>query len=130
MKFIKGGSGDENIGHVDEYLSCSDKVLEGVVHHSLKGGGGITKAEEHNQRFKHPMIGLKSGLPFVAFLNSDVVVSPSDVELTKDICILQFVRYVRNEGEGILVFDGEVVELAVVLNRAQLAVFLFDEEEW
>src|SRR5882762_463295 len=116
--FIKGGSGDEDIVHIDEHFSRSDKVLEGVVHHGLKSSGGVAKAEEHNQRFKHPTIGLKSGLPFVAFLNSDVVVSPSDVELTKDLCILQFVRYVRNKGEGILVFDGEVVELAVVLNRA------------
>src|SRR5258705_7588803 len=116
--FIKGGGGDENIVHIDEHLSCSDKVLEGVVHHGLKSSRGVAKAEEHNQRFKHPTIGLKSGLPFIAFLNSDVVVSPSDVELTKDLCILQLIRYVRNEGKGVLVFDGEVVKLAVVLNRA------------
>src|SRR5258705_6391587 len=116
--FIKGGGGNENIVHINEHLSCCDKVLEGVVHHGLKGSGGVAKAEEHNQRFKHPTISFKSGLPFIALLNSDVVVPPSDVELTEDLCILQFVRYIRDEGKGILVFDGEVVELAVVLDRA------------
>ena len=41
-------------------------------------------------------MGDESGLPLVAFLDADVVVSPSYVKLSKDLGVFEFVDEVRD----------------------------------
>ena len=43
---------DEEIIHIDDEPSFGDHVTEGVVHESLKHGGGIGKSKEHNSGFE------------------------------------------------------------------------------
>ncbi|EGN96543.1 hypothetical protein SERLA73DRAFT_58125, partial [Serpula lacrymans var. lacrymans S7.3] len=49
------------------------------VHHRLEGRWRVGKSKKHNKGFKEAAIGPESGLVFVSFLDSDIVVSPSYV---------------------------------------------------
>src|SRR5258705_12413060 len=115
--FLESCCGNKNVVHIDKHLPCSDEVFEGVIHHGLEGGRGVTKTEKHDERFKHPTIGFEGGFPFIPFLDSNVIVPPMDIELTEDLCVFKFVRDIGNEWKGVLVLDREIIKLAVVLNR-------------
>ena len=46
-------------------------------------------------------MGDKSGFPLVTVFDSDIVVSPSDIELSKDLGFFYFVNEVRDERKRI-----------------------------
>ena len=66
---------------------------------------------------------------FVTRFDTDVVVSPPNVEFCIDICAAEVGNEVRNEGQRVLVADSMVVNPAIVLYRTQLPVLLFDKEK-
>ena len=90
---MEGGVGgvDEEIIHIDNEPSFGNHVAEGVVHEPLEGGRGIGKSEEHYGRFEESLVGNEGRLPLVTVFDAYVVVPPSDVELSKDLSIPQFV---------------------------------------
>jgi hypothetical protein len=51
------------------------------VHHRLEGGWGVRKAEEHDSGFVEAPPSFESGLMLIPLFYSDVIVSPSDVQL-------------------------------------------------
>jgi len=55
-----------------------------VIHGSLEGGGGVSQSKEHYPWFKQPFWGFERGLPFIAFLDLDIIVSPSYVEFGEE----------------------------------------------
>jgi len=128
---VSGGIGgeDEEVIHIDDKPSFSNHVSEGIVHKSSEGGGGVGEAEEHNGRFKEAFVGNKGGLPLMSIFDADVVVAPSDVKLSEDFCISEFVDEVGNQGKGIGVSNGVFVEIPVVLAWAKSSILLCDEEE-
>ena len=74
-------------------------------------------------------MGNESGLPLVAFLDADVVVSPSYVKLGKDLGVFEFVDEVRDQREGVRVSDGVFIEVTIVLAGSESAVLFLDKEE-
>jgi hypothetical protein len=95
----------------------------------LESGRGISETKEHNERFKHSTICLKSSLPLVAFLDANVVIPPTHVKLGEDCFVLEFIHDVGNEREGILISNGLSVELAIVLYQAKFTILLLYKEE-
>jgi len=90
------GGEDEEVIHIDDEPSFSDHVSEGIVHKSLEGGGGVGEAEEHNGRFKEAFVGDEGSLPLMSVLDADVVVAPSNVKLSEDLGIFEFIDEVGN----------------------------------
>jgi len=107
-----------------------DNIVVNEVHHCLKGCRRIGEAEVHDCWFKQPVFCFESCFVFVAFSNSDVVISPSYVQFGVDVRIAQILYEVRDKGEWILVMHSEGIDLSIVLHWSQLAIFLSYEEEW
>ena len=74
-------------------------------------------------------MGDEGGFPLVAFLNLDIVISPSYVKLGEDLGIFKFVDEVRNQGEGVCILDSMAVEVPVILARLEASVLFLDKEE-
>ena len=125
--FVRGE--DEEVIHVDDKPSLGDHISEGVVHESLECSRGVVKTEEHDCGFKELLVGDESHLPLVSIFDANIVVSPSNVKLGKVPGIFEFVNKVRDEGEGVCVVDGMLVQIAVILAGVEFPVLLFDEEE-
>ena len=79
------------------------------IHHVLKGCWGVGEAKEHNRRFKEATVGDKSRLPFVAFFDTDVFITPANVEFGEIFSAFQFVHKIRNQRERVAITDGYVV---------------------
>ena len=77
--FGRGFGVNEDVIHIADELSAADVVPEDVVHHGLECCGGVAQAEEHHSRFIQPAVGGKGSLPFITFLNPDVIEAPAEV---------------------------------------------------
>ena len=73
----------EDVVHVDGRYSLIDQFFENVVHHRLECGETVREAEEHDQRFEKASVCLKGGLPLVSFFDTNIVVSPVNVQLSE-----------------------------------------------
>ena len=78
--FLQVRTEDEDVVQVDCNLSFDNEVLEDVVHERRECTGRVGQAKEHNCGFKETTIGGEGCLPLVTSLDTDVVVSPSDVQ--------------------------------------------------
>ena len=69
--------------------------------------------------------------PLVSILNVNVVVSPLNIKLGKDLGILDLVNEVLDEGEGVGIFDSMTIDILIVLARSEgiRGVFLVNKEE-
>ena len=72
---------DQDVVHVDRYPSFSYFLFEDVVHYGLECHGGVGQSKEHHFWFEQPLIGSEGCLPFVFFLDPDVVIPPSYIKL-------------------------------------------------
>jgi hypothetical protein len=72
---------------------------------------------------------VECGLPLIAFMDADIVVPPADVELGEVSRVLEPMDEVVDEGERIAILPGDHVQSSVVLDKAELSIFLLDEED-
>ncbi len=95
--FVKGFREDQDVVEIDSDLSFSNKIAEDVIHHPLECGGQIGKSEEHDCGFEQSSIRMEGGLFFVTLSDSDIVVSPMNVELCEILGTTKLVDELRNE---------------------------------
>jgi hypothetical protein len=120
---------DQEIVHVNYEPSFSNDVTEKVVHESLKRGGGVVHAKEHDRRFEEAFMGEEGALPLISVLDVDVVIAPSNVKFGKDLSSFEFVDEVRDEGKRVGIASGVGVQVSIVLTGAKFTVlFLYKEE--
>ena len=74
-------------------------------------------------------MGDKGSFPLMSIFNSDIIISPLDVEFGEHLSTLEFVDKVQDEGKGVCVTNGVFVDIVVVLAWAQSTILLFDKEE-
>ena len=83
---------DKDIVHVCDHPFFVDLILENMVHVRLKGGRGIAEAEKHDDRFIETGSGDECCLPAIVRMDKDVVVSPSDIDLSEVLGRAEFVE--------------------------------------
>ena len=103
-------------------------VCENLIHHHLECGGGVAKSKEHDSGFEGSVMAYECGLPFVSFLDMDVVISPLEINLHEVLRSLEPVDELGNEWERVVVLNCVLVQIPVVLHHPFLAVLLWYEE--
>jgi hypothetical protein len=73
--------------------------------------------------------GAEGGLPFVAGLDAEEVVSAAEVDLGEGLGASEAIEGFRNEREGVAVFYGDAVEASVVDTEVEGSVLFFDEQD-
>jgi hypothetical protein len=76
----------------------------------LKGCRGIGKSEGHYQPFKQAIASVEGGLPFFTFCDANKVIGVTKVNFGVGAGFPQGVEEVGDEGKGISVFLGDLVE--------------------
>ena len=120
---------DNDIVHVDQSFATVDEFHQFVVHHCLECCWRVGQAKKHDGRLEKSVACFKSGLPFVAFLDADIVVSPVNIKFGEPLFTRDTMDEFGYKWERISIRDGPIVQFAVVLYWLQFPIFLFDEEE-
>jgi hypothetical protein len=107
--------------------SLCDEILEYFVHHGLEGSWTVGEAKVHDQWFEEISICSECGLPLIAILNTDIIVSPSYIEFGEVSCALESMYEIINEGEGVLILSCDDNECLIVLDKMELTILLLDE---
>src|SRR5712691_5831745 len=84
---------DNDVVHIDRTFAQVNVILEFVVYHGLESGRGVRQAKEHDSWFEKTIARFEGSLPFIAFFDADVIVSPSDVKFGEPL----FSRHAVNE---------------------------------
>ena len=121
--------GDEKVIHIDDKPSFSDHVSEQVIHELLEYGGGVAEAKEHDCQLKESFVSDEGSFPLVTVFDTNVIVTPSNIELGEMLSVFQLVHKVGDEGERVSITSGVLIEVAVVLARMEFAILLLDKEE-
>ena len=74
---------DYDVVHINQPFAAINELHQFIIHHYLNGRRGVCETEEHDRRLKEAVTSLERSLPLVAFLDSDIVISPADVEFCK-----------------------------------------------
>lgn len=88
---------DQNVIHVDGHLSFCDQICEDYVYECLESGRQVGKAKVYDAQFKGSTVSDEGCISLICFLNSDIVVTPPDIKLSKDLGFGQVVDDIRNE---------------------------------
>ena len=83
--------------------------MEDLVHHFLERGMRVTETEIHNERFEGPFVRGKCNLPFIAFANSHIVISPLKIHLREEFTTFQLVNKLRNKWQPIVILNGPLI---------------------
>jgi hypothetical protein len=75
---------DKDIIHIDSDVSLVDQFSENEIHHRLEGGGCVCETEEHDHGFEEASIGFKGRFPLIIVTNTNVVISPANVQLREE----------------------------------------------
>ncbi len=91
-----------DVVHVYSYSSplkfvFEDGVLEDIVHHGLKSCRRVGESEVHDCGFEETIPRFECCFPLVSFLDSYVVVSPSNIQLCVDVGITEVSYEVRDK---------------------------------
>jgi len=120
---------DGEIIHVNGHPPLGDFSTEDHVHHHLKGSGGIGQSEEHDRWFEEALWGEECRFPFISLFDTNIIVSPTYVKFGEEGAAGETINSLGNERGDIPVLLGLLVDRSVVLDQAELSVFLFNEEE-
>jgi len=87
---------------------------ESIIHESLGSGGSISKPKGHDKKFKQPVSSSKSGFSFVAFLDTDLIKTGSEVKMCEVFATPDLIKSFFNPGQGGAVLDSNIVEGSIV----------------
>ena len=66
----------------------------------------------------------ESSFPFVAFLDPDVVISPSEIHLGEQLSSLQFLGQLPDKRKRVIVLDCVFIKIAIILYHSLLSILL------
>ena len=120
---------NENVIQVHQDLVGGNLILQNLVHHSLEGFRGVGEAKEHDEGFKESLIHMEGRLELISFLDANIVISPSNIQLGEPVSVLKVINEFRNEGERVFVGDSDLVQLPIVLDWSKRPILLLNKEE-
>ena len=95
----------------------------------LEGHRSITKAEWYDEGLKEAKLSNKGCLPLVAFYNLYVIKCSNNVQLSIDLGVTQSVQCFSDQGQGVLILNGNVVQATVVLADVYSSAQFYGEED-
>jgi hypothetical protein len=95
----------------------------------LEGHRGIGKSKGHYQPFKRAIASAEGSLPFFTFCDVNKVIGVTKVDFGVGVGFPRGINEVGDEGKGISIFLGDLVEPAVVHAQSETSVFFPHEED-
>src|SRR3954468_2502477 len=122
--FCVGLAEDEDVIDVHDDRLVKEGA-EDVLDQGLERGGGVGETEWHHLVLVVAIAGAEGGLLDIILVDSDLVVTPTQVDLGEHLGTKEPVSEVVDEGDGEAVLDGDVVQGMVVDAHSEGAIFFF-----
>jgi len=126
--FGEGVGVDEDVVEVNDAEDV-EVLAKGVVHKVLEGGGSVGEAEGHDGVFEVAVTTAEGSFPLVSRSDPNEVVCSTKIKFGEEFCLGESIEGFGDEGEGVAILEGDLVESSVVDAKAERSVLLFDEKD-
>jgi hypothetical protein len=106
---------DGDVVHIYREPSLGHLSPEYRVHHHLKGGWRVGETEEHDCGFEKPLWSKEGSFPLITVFDTDIVVSPPDIELSEQRAATEVIDCLWNERGDIAILLSPLINWSVVL---------------
>ena len=110
---FKGIRENQDIIEVDN-AELINEFAEDVIDIRLEGAGCAVETKRHDQVFKLSVAGSESGFVFFAEGDPDEIECISKIQLGEELFTLQMIKELRNQGQGIMVLDGDTIKRTII----------------
>ena len=83
---------NKDIVQIYYYHPFGDQIFKNCVHHCLEGGRAVGQSKEHHKWLIKASVGLEGCFSFVSVFHSDIVESPTYVQLSEVLSSLQLIN--------------------------------------
>lgn len=104
--------------------------MQGLIHISLEGAGGITQTEGHHQVFELSEASVECRLPLMAFCHTDLIKGCNDVQLSETLTASQPIQCLSNRGNRVSILDRDSIKFSVVHTESQAAITFANNKNW
>ena len=80
----------------------------------LECSGSVGETKGHNKIFIKAVAGVECSLPFVIFLDADIVISSAEVDLQINLHLMKLVKHIIDECDWVMVLHGDLIEALVI----------------
>ena len=115
----------KDVVKVNNEVVLINEVGKDGVHKGLEGSRGVTKAKGHDKGFKEAEFTFEGSFPFVTFLDTNVVITPSNIKFGEIARALEFVDKFWDQRKRCSIFNSNIVQIAVILDWAKGRGVLF-----
>lgn len=96
---------------------------EYIIHNSLESRRAITQAKWHNQIFIMSIMSTERSFVNIKWINSYLVISSSQVQLSKISSTVEFIQHVVDCGDSKAVLDSDGIECSVISAKTLISIF-------
>ena len=111
----------------ENYHELVEVFHENLVHEVHEIGWGIGQTKGHHGVFKQTVTGGEGGLGNVCLSDHQLMVSCPKIDLGKDSGSVHLIEQILDLGKRILIFNGHVIQLAIIHTQACGTVSLVHE---
>src|SRR6266545_3950753 len=119
----------KKIVHIDFQPVLNKLLRKDVIHHCLKCFRRICNTKEHHKRFKRSFTTSKCHFPFVSFLDTDIVITPTNIHLNITIVFRKIIDQFINARKWISIAYCLGVKIMIVLYGVKVSIFFWNKEE-
>src|SRR6266511_1689889 len=119
----------KKIIHVDLQPALNKFLGKDVIHHCLKCSRGVHKTKEHHERFKESFTTTKYRFPFISFLDTDIIITPTNIHLDITIVFTKIIDQFVNTRKWISILYSLGVKVMIVLYWVEVSIFFWNKEK-
>jgi hypothetical protein len=109
---------DGDVIHIYGEPSLSHLFTKDGVHHHLECGREVGEAKKYHRGFEKSFWSEEGCLPFIPWFDSNIVVSPVDIELREEGAATKAVNSLWDQGRDIAILPCPLIHRSIVLYQA------------
>ena len=82
----------QDVVQVDYDMAFINQLTQDMIHEGLKRGRGVGQPKEHHVWLEEPSVRDERSFPLISCLNPDVVVPPTNVQLSEDLGLFESIH--------------------------------------
>jgi len=104
--------------------------MENVIHYGLESCQTVSYTKEHHQGLKKSVVSVKSSLPLISRLDSDIVKTLTNIQFGKVLGTSKLQKKLGNQWKWVFVLDHYSIEYSVVLYQPEETILFLDKRHW
>ena len=101
-----------------------------AIHHPHERFWSISQAKGHDQPLKKAFFISYGFLPYIGFLNCNMVVAWLHINFTKELGTINFIHKIINKRDWASILDNDFVQFSIINVESPYHILLLHQQKW